>query len=53
MEQAGQPEQLEEEQDQVPEEHEWKKQEQKEEETNMLGDHVHSEVWSSWIRLAV
>lgn len=53
MEQAGQPEHLEEEQDQVPEEHEWKKQEQKEEETNMLGDHVHSEVWSSWITLAV
>ena len=49
MEQAGQPERLEEEQDQVPEEHEWKKQEQKEEETNMLGDHLHSEVWSSFL----
>lgn len=47
MEQAGQPERLEEEQDQVPEEHEWQKQEQKEEETNMLGDHLHSEVQSS------
>ncbi|NXW42798.1 GOLI4 protein, partial [Nyctiprogne leucopyga] len=44
MEQAGQPEHLEEEQDQVPEEHEWKKQEEQEEETNMLGDHLHSEV---------
>lgn len=49
MEQAGQPEHLEEEQDQVPEEHEWKKQEQKEEETNMLGDHLPSEVWSSFL----
>lgn len=49
MEQAGQPEHLEEEQDQVPEEHEWKKQEQKEEETNMLGDHLHSEVGSSFL----
>uniref|UniRef100_A0A8C0F6Q5 Golgi integral membrane protein 4 n=1 Tax=Bubo bubo TaxID=30461 RepID=A0A8C0F6Q5_BUBBB len=47
MEQAGQPEHLEEEQDQVPEEHEWKKQEQKEEETNMLGDHLHSEITST------
>lgn len=49
MEQAGQPEHLEEEQDQAPEEHEWKKEEQKEEETNMLGDHLHSEVQSSFL----
>lgn len=49
MEQAGQPERLEEEQDQAPEEHEWKKQEQKEEETNMLGDHLQSEVESSFL----
>lgn len=48
MEQAGQPEHLEEEQDQVPEEHEWKKQEQKEEETNMLGERSQSEVWRTF-----
>lgn len=49
MEQAGQPQHLEEEQDQVPEEHEWKKQEQKEEETNILGEHLPSEVWSAFL----
>lgn len=49
MEQAGQPQHLEEEQDQVPEEHEWKKQEQKEEETNILGEHLPSEVWSTFL----
>lgn len=49
MEQAGQPQHLEEEQDQAPEEHEWKKQEQKEEETNILGEHLPSEVWSTFL----
>lgn len=44
MEQAGQPERLTEDLDQVPEEHAWKEKEQTEEETNILGKYTHLEV---------
>ncbi|XP_034294928.1 Golgi integral membrane protein 4 isoform X2 [Pantherophis guttatus] len=43
MEQAGQPEHLTDDLDQVPEEHEWKDKEQTDEETNMVGEHNHSQ----------
>lgn len=47
MEQAGQPENLAEDLDQAPEEHEWKEKEQVEEETNVVGEHEHSQVGAS------
>lgn len=43
MEQAGQPEHLTDDLDQIPEEHEWKEKEQTEEETNTVGEHSHSQ----------
>ncbi|XP_058044574.1 Golgi integral membrane protein 4 isoform X3 [Ahaetulla prasina] len=43
MEQAGQPEHLTDDLDQVPEEHGWKDKIQTDEETNMVGEHSHSQ----------
>lgn len=44
MEQAGQPEHLTDDLDQIPEEHEWKEKEQTDEENNTVGEHNHSQV---------
>ncbi|XP_039178747.1 Golgi integral membrane protein 4 isoform X2 [Crotalus tigris] len=43
MEQAGQPEHLTDDLDQIPEEHEWKEKEQTDEENNTVGEHNHSQ----------
>ncbi|XP_026561587.1 Golgi integral membrane protein 4 isoform X1 [Pseudonaja textilis] len=43
MEQAGQPEHLTDDLDQIPEDHEWKDKEQTDEETNTVGEHNHSQ----------